>query len=127
MLAVLGSVACASAGPQRPVSVPFSPDLLTWTEITAERSFDAYSAIERLRPNFFHLRPGASVVRGQPPIVRVYINGDYAGDIETLRTIPAQSIESIRRVRPVMAFTTLGTAKPADEVLMIRLHCRRGC
>jgi hypothetical protein len=127
MLALAATVACAGRGTQRYEPTPFSADLLTWTELTSERSFDAYSAIERLRPLFFHLRPGASVVHGQPPRIRVFIDGDYAGDTEVLRMIPTREIESIRRVQPSMAYATLGAGYAGDEVLIVRLRCRVGC
>ena len=127
MLALAATVACAGRATQRYAPTPFSADLLTWSELTSERSFDAYSAVERLRPMFFHIRPGASVVRGQPPLIRVFINGDYAGDTEVLRTIPTRDIESIRRLQPSMAYATLGAGYAGDEVLMVRLRCRIAC
>jgi hypothetical protein len=54
----------------------------------------------------------------------VFINGDFAGDQEILRTIPVRDIESIRRVQPAMAYATMGSLHMGDEVIMVRLRCR---
>lgn len=118
-------VACA-----RPSTLPYTPrpvsnDLVTWTELTTEAPQDTYSALQRLRPLFLAIRPGWSIVHGEIPRIRVFIDGDYAGDVDVLRSIPVRDIESIRRLQPSMAYATMGANHGGEDVLMVRLRYRR--
>jgi hypothetical protein len=122
--AALFSVACASSGGRQHAPAPYQSDLLTWNELAAETHRDAYAAVEQLRPLFLSPRPGAADARGQPRTIRVFIDGDFAGDQEVLRSIPAREIESIRRLQPAMAYATMGSLHMGDQILMVRLRCR---
>jgi hypothetical protein len=123
--AVLMSAGCASArGRQQYSPVAYSSDLLTWNELAAETHQNAYAALERLRPFFLTARPSSADVHGEPRTIRLFIDGDFAGDQEILRTIPVRDIESIRRVQPAMAYATMGSLHMSDEVIMVRLRCR---
>ena len=121
------SAACASSVGQQHLSVPHSSEVLTWSELASEAHQNAYVAVERLRPLFLQARPGAGDARGEPRTISVFIDGDFAGDLNVLRSIPVRDIESIRRVQPAMAYATLGSLHMADEVLMVRLRCRVAC
>jgi len=125
--AVVFSAACASSVGRQHSSVPHSSEVLTWSELSSEAHQNAYVAVERLRPLFFHVRPGAGDARGEPRTISVFIDGDFAGDLNVLRSLPVRDIESIRRVQPAMAYATLGSLHMADEVLMVRLRCRVAC
>lgn len=125
--AALSSAACASSGGRLYSSVPYSSDVLTGSELTTQAHENAYLAVERLRPLFFQTRPSAGDARGQARTISVFIDGDFAGNQEVLRTIPVRDIESIRRVQPAMAYATMGSLHMADEILMVRLRCRVAC
>ena len=125
--AVVFSAACASSVGRQHSSVPHSSEVLTWSELSSEAHQNAYVAVERLRPLFFHVRPGAGDARGEPRTISVFIDGDFAGDLNVLRSLPVRDIESIRRVQPAMAYATLGSLHMADEILMVRLRCRVAC
>ncbi len=129
VLAALGVAACAAspARDSRFTPTPFSSDLITWNELAAKPLENAYSAVEHLRPLFLSPRPGPADARGQPRTIRVFIDGDFAGDEDVLRSIPVRDIESIRRVQPAMAYATIGSLHMGDEVLMVRLRCRVAC
>jgi hypothetical protein len=60
---------------------------------------DVYQALERIRPNFLRVRPGSHVLRTTSPRIRVYINGNYAGDVSTLRSIRVRDVASVRRLQ----------------------------
>ena len=122
--ALLFGTACASAAGRQPAPAAYQSDLLTWTELAAETHQDAYSALARLHPFFLTPRPSSADAHGERRTIRVFIDGDFAGDEEILRTIPVREIESIRRVQPAMAYATLGTQHLGDEVIMVRLRCR---
>ena len=125
--AAVFSAACASSAGRQHSFVPHSSEVLTWSELSTEAHQSAYAAVERLRPLFLHVRPGAGDVRGEPRTISVFIDGDFAGGLDVLRSIPAQDIESIRRVQPAMAYATLGSLHMANEILMVRLRCRVAC
>jgi len=120
--AAIFSAACASSSGRRYSSVPHSSEVLTWRELASETHQNAYVAVERLRPLFLQARPGAGDARGEPRTISVFIDGDFAGDLNVLRSIPVRDIESIRRVQPSMAYATLGSLHMADEILMVRLR-----
>ena len=120
--AAIFSAACASSSGRRYSSVPHSSEVLTWRELSSETHQNAYVAVERLRPLFLQARPGAGDARGEPRTISVFIDGDFAGDLNVLRSIPVRDIESIRRVQPSMAYATLGSLHMADEILMVRLR-----
>ena len=122
--AALLSAACASAPARAYSPATYSTDLLTSNELATETHQDAYSALERLRPFFLTPRPSSADAHGQPRTVNVFIDGDFAGDEEILRSIPVRDIESIRRVQPAIAYATMGSLHMGDEVIMVRLRCR---
>jgi hypothetical protein len=126
-MAAVFSAACASSAGRQHSSIPHSSDVVTWSELATEAHQNAYVAVERLRPLFFHVRPGAGDARGEPRTISVFIDGDFAGGLDVLRSIPVRDIESIRRVQPSMAYATLGSLHMADEILMVRLRCRVAC
>jgi hypothetical protein len=126
-MAALFSAACAtSVARQQYAPAAYSSDLLTWTELAAGTHRDAYAAVEQLRPLFLSPRPGAADARGQARTIRVFIDGDFAGDEEVLRSIPVADIESIRRVQPTIAYATMGSLHMGDEILLVRLRCHAG-
>ena len=126
-MAAVFSAACASSAGRQQSSVPHSSEVVTWSELSGEAHQNAYVAIERLRPLFLQPRPGAGDARGEPRTISVFIDGDFAGDLNVLRTIPVRDIESIRRVQPSMAYATMGSLHMADEILMVWLRCRVAC
>ena len=121
-MAAVFSAACASSADRQHSSIPHSSDVVTWSELATEAHQNAYVAVERLRPLFFHVRPGAGDARGEPRTISVFIDGDFAGDLNVLRSIPVRDIESIRRVQPSTAYAILGSLHMADEILMVRLR-----
>ena len=121
-MAAVFSAACASSAGRQHSSIPHSSDVVTWSELATEAHQNAYVAVERLRPLFLQPRPGAGDARGEPRTISVFIDGDFAGDLNVLRSIPVRDIESIRRVQPSTAYAILGSLHMADEILMVRLR-----
>ena len=84
---------------------------------------DVYGAIERLRPQFLRVRPGASLLRGERPSIRVYVNGHYAGDISTLRTLYVRDVAGIRRLqRTEMILAPVGGLGPDEGAILVTLR-----
>jgi hypothetical protein len=115
---------CSAALAGRPPLLPADPDILTRRELLtiAGTTQNAYTAVERLRPLFLTTRPGSSIVRGTSPRVYVFLNGNFAGDVDVLRTIPLASIESIRHIQGAAAFTQYGEIRAGDGILLVQLH-----
>ena len=122
--ALFGAACARSAGQQQFSPVSYSSDLLTGKELTAEARQDAYSALARLRPFYLAPPPSSAEARGESRAIRVFIDGDFAGDEEILRSLPVRDIESIRRVQPSMAYAAKGSLHMGDEVILVRLRCR---
>src|SRR5690349_3554652 len=57
---------------------------------------NALVAIERVRPLFLRPRPSFGSLRGQTPVVSVFINGAYAGGVDALRLINPDAVSSAR-------------------------------
>jgi len=55
-MAAVFSAACASSAGRQHSSIPHSSDVVTWSELATEAHQNAYVAVERLRPLFFHVR-----------------------------------------------------------------------
>jgi len=100
---------------------------LGWSAAFVRFAFQRRTHVERLRPLFLQPRPGAGDARGEPRTISVFIDGDFAGGLDVLRSIPVADVESIRRLQPTLAYATLGSLYMADEILMVRLRCRVAC
>ncbi len=92
---VVAIAACASSGAGG-VSTRTSPDKISRSEIAASSATNAYELISRLRPNW--LRPpatatiGGGVVRSQA--ILVYLNSQRLEDLNALKTISVEGLES---------------------------------
>lgn len=109
-LLALATVVLVACSPPRlgPGAVSDS-QLITEDEIDASRAANAFEVIRKLRANFLTYR-GETSVRGESkPYPTVYLDGQEFGAIETLRTIPASQISSIRLFRSWEATTKFGT------------------
>jgi len=117
-------IACAHRPDAGDAPTPADSDVLMREELATvgATTQNAYSAVERLRPLFLTIRPGSATIHGTPLRMFVFINGSLAGDIDVLRTIPLESVESIRRVRATTAFTQYGEIHTGDGVILVRLR-----
>ena len=87
----LGSACFHAVGPGSDRSA------ITEAEIDSVHAASAYDAVRKLRPLFLAVRGKMSVDPNQPAAQpNVYVDNMYYGDISTLRTIDASSIESIK-------------------------------
>jgi outer membrane cobalamin receptor len=83
--------------------------LITEEEIEASRGTNAFEVIRKVRANFLTYRGETSLNRGTSrPYPTVYLDDQQFGSIETLRTIPAAQISSIRLFRAWEATTKFG-------------------
>jgi len=88
----------------------------------------ALEAVRQLRPLFLQPRPGGYTARGEGPVIAVYINDMYAGNVDVLQTIPPGQIENMRYLQRTEAMTFAGSQTRGDGFIMVRLKgfSRRG-
>ena len=84
------SAAATDATPRRS-----DPNLITADELAKSSASDAFEAIQMLRPRFL-LRRGQVTHGEPPPAPRVYVDGQYYGEMSSLRSISVPIIETIR-------------------------------
>ena len=102
--------------------LPFGRETLGVEEITADAGPTAYDTVERRRP--FILLDNGLYARGQSPElittqpIVVYVNEIRFGSVDALRSIPSQSVASIRFVRPTDAMTRFGSGHTGGVILV---------
>ena len=82
---------------------------------------NALEAVRQLRPLFLQPRPGGYTARGEPPVIAVYINDMYAGNVDVLQTIPPGQVESMRYLQRTEAMTFAGSQTRGDGFIMVDL------
>jgi hypothetical protein len=111
---VIGLAACASSGAAGGTART-SPDRITRSEIYSSNATNAYELINRLRPNW--LRPGSTGSIGggvvQSQAILVYLNSQQLEDLNALKTISADGLESAQwidasRVQTVLNYVPTG-------------------
>ena len=86
----------------------FDRQLITEDEIVESHAATAFEVIHRLRGNFLSSRGETSFYATSSRFPTVYLDEQRWGNIETLRTIPAEIIASIRLYRSWEATTRYG-------------------
>jgi hypothetical protein len=96
---IIGLAACASSGAAGGTART-SPDRITRSEIYSSNATNAYELINRLRPNW--LRPGSTGSIGggvvQSQAILVYLNSQRLEDLNALKTISVEGLESAQWV-----------------------------
>jgi len=110
LLALASVVLLACSAPRVGSGVVSDSSLITEEEIDASRAANAFEAIQKLRPNFLSYRGETSLAKNRStPYPTVYLDDQEYGPINTLRSIPASQISSIRLLRAWEATTKYGT------------------
>ena len=111
-----------ATAPRARVRTLGSQDLVAVDEL---RRFDdagtLYDFLQRHRPGMVRPRPGIGVMRGIRPEVDVFINGQYAGSSEVLRSLLPHSVASVRMVQRAQAFVTHGAWLRGEHALFVTL------
>lgn len=92
-------LAACGGGPARtaPTSQPTRiPEVITADEIAAVSVNTAYEAVQRLRPQFLHVRGRSSIMNRGADRPIVYLDENRLGDVDALRRIPAREVLQIR-------------------------------
>jgi hypothetical protein len=99
-------------------------DLLTIEDMAPYESMDVYSAIRRLRGNWFNTRSTSTMIdpnigRNDPAQIQVYIDGVLRPDgVEALRGITVIEVREIRHLDGRDATMQYGTDHGAGAILV---------
>jgi hypothetical protein len=111
------SMACASATttgrPARNTSV------ITREEIAAAHVYNAYDAVQTLRPGFFHSHGPTTLSGTDSGLPQVYLNHQLYGDIDSLKQLEVSAIREIHYYNAPEASNRfgMGNASGAIEVI----------
>jgi hypothetical protein len=120
------SLACSSATTTAS-STAISPadrhNTITSDDIAKSRNpgWYAYEVINQLRPNFLKAHNAVTLESRDPIYADVYVDEQYHGDIESLKSFPIDGITSITFLSPYDAATRFGKEMPGGAI-MIRTH-----
>lgn len=108
MLAVVGTVAVGCHKAPDVALAGSRHDVITRDELDSAGTISVYDAIMRRRANFFRNRGPTSINSSSAPRAIVFMMQQPYGEIESLRNIPAERIESIRYYSGTDAATKFG-------------------
>ena len=114
LLCLLIVSACATTGsPERG-----SLDVVTRAEMDAVHAEDAYSLLQRLRPQFLRSRGSVSMRNAADAYPLVYLNNVRHGGVSSLRDIPVTDIQEIRFISAADATTRWGTGHGSGVIMV---------
>jgi hypothetical protein len=95
VLTLAAMLACASSGTGG-TAVHREPNLITEQEIQASAESNAFDVVTRLRPMFLKTRGRSTIITGSSEYASVFLDGQYYGELGSLRNIVANQIHEIR-------------------------------
>jgi hypothetical protein len=125
-LVCAGLAACAGAGR----SGDFQPrpssrgghDYVAVEELRrSSQAGSLYEVLSRIRPHMVQPRAGLSAMRGMRGGIDVFINGQYAGGEEVLRSLQPTHVASVRMVQRSQAYVQYGGWLRGDHALFVAL------
>ncbi|HEY1952186.1 MAG TPA: Plug domain-containing protein [Gemmatimonadaceae bacterium] len=101
LLALAGTIACASAnsGTPDPVGAPGTAqdrNVITQEEIQTISSTNLYELIEKVRPNMLRSRGATSFSSAGQEFPLVYVDGRPYGDLASLKSLIANQVSRVR-------------------------------
>lgn len=95
VLTLVAALACASSGTAG-TAVRRDPNLITEQEIATSAESNLYDVVSRLRPMFLKTRGQSTINSGGSEYASVFLDGQYFGELGSLRNIVATQIHEIR-------------------------------
>lgn len=100
---------------------PLSHDVVLADELRRVPATNTYTALERTRPSFLRVRASSAAMRHEPPQIDVFLNGQYAGGAEVLRSVPSEFVQRIQMVQRSQGYVTYGPQLRGEHALFITL------
>jgi hypothetical protein len=113
-MAVVLLVGCAPA--RNAIPGDYNASVISEAELTNSSTETAYQAVRKLRPNFLNYQPQTSVRNPSPALPVVFINEQFAGDLNLLNQLLVNQIESIRFYKPPQAMIKYGTDRTGGVI-----------
>ena len=115
------AIACSSANASLQTTPGSTRNVIGFEEIETRRTagWTAWDLISSLRPNFLNSRGPTSLQRGVTTYPVVYLDGSRYGDIQTLKTISADSIRMVEYLSAGDATTRFGTDNASGAILLV--------
>ncbi len=101
---------------------PSTRGTITRADLDRTLYTSAHHAIESLRPTWLY-HQGNATISNPDPLPIVYMDGVRSGDLQELRLLSAEDVDTIRRLSPSDATTRYGTGHLAGA---IDVRTRRG-
>jgi hypothetical protein len=121
VLSLCGTAACTGMGASNPpggAATVSDRNLLTEEDLAGMEDLNAYQAIRRLKPLWLRYR-GQSVLEGpEREGLRIYTDGTFFGDAETLSQIPVRNVMEIRYLDARQATLRFGTDHSVGALLI---------
>jgi hypothetical protein len=95
VLTLAAALGCASSGTAG-TTVRREPNLITEQEIAASNESNVFDVVNRLRPMFLKTRGRSTINAGGSEYASVFLDGQYYGELGSLRNIVASQIHEIR-------------------------------
>jgi hypothetical protein len=95
VLTLAAALACASSGTAG-TPVRREPNLITEQEIAASNESNVYDVVNRLRPMFLKTRGRSTINAGGSEYASVFLDGQFYGELGSMRNIVASQIQEIR-------------------------------
>jgi len=118
---LFGASSCGG-GPEPGSPRSSSIGMITRADLEQASYANAYQAVQSLRPNWLWNSSNATISDPEP-LPLVYVDGVRSGDLEVLRLVSVNTVDTISRLSPSDATTRWGTGHLAGA---IDVRTRRG-
>ncbi|HEY1952178.1 MAG TPA: hypothetical protein VGG76_05180 [Gemmatimonadaceae bacterium] len=108
ILLAAATMACATSGAGAGSAARRDSTLLTADEIAASHETNAYDVVQKTRPLFLKTRGRTSINSGASEYATVFVDGQFYGDLNTLKNIVSSQIKDIRYFNGPDAVTRFG-------------------
>jgi hypothetical protein len=113
------TISAVTRGEKKPARL--SHDVVLADELRRVPATNTYTALERTRPSFLRVRGASAAMRHQAPEIDVFLNGQYAGGAEVLRSVPSEFVQRIQLVQRSQGYVTYGPQLRGEHALFITL------
>ncbi|MGQ0647282.1 MAG: hypothetical protein ACT4P7_06895 [Gemmatimonadaceae bacterium] len=121
LTACAGAHATADVQP-RPAALRGSRDFVAVDELRRYSDTGSlFDLLTRIRPQMVRARPGMNALRGIGETIDVFINGQYAGGAEVLRSLQPHHVAGVKMVQRSQAYVEYGGWLRGDHALFVSL------
>ena len=113
------AIACASAPTAGTPGTRHNANVITRDEIDAAHVYNAYDAVQMLRPQFLHSHGATTLSPNDTGLPNVYLNHQLYGDVQSLRNIEISAIRDIHYYNGPEASSRFGLGNSSGAIEVI--------